>query len=250
MTTIQAILFDMGGTLVYPARKDALHRQQYLDYLVDLLDVEQEPAVFYDLLRRRSRAYKRWAVQHGRELPEEQIWTQWYLPDWPAEKIGRLAPQLNHWWRAARGVNQVPWDMQSTLLELARRGYRLGLVSNTTSRSEGPAILESHGLLPYFGTLVLSTVCGIRKPDPAIFALALSELGVSPDRAAYIGDRPERDVLGARRAGIARIVVIRLTEPLELPPPSPELTPDDLVHSLSQLLDLFPPREIGEPGYA
>lgn len=250
MASIQAILFDMGGTLVYPARKKALSHRLYLDYLVDLLGVEQDPASFCDLLRQRNRAYKRWAVSHARELSEEQIWTRWLLPDWPAEKISRLAPQLNYWWRAARGVNQVPRDMQSTLIELARRGYRLGLVSNTTSRSEGFAVLESQGLLPYFDTLILSTVCGIRKPDPAIFALALSELGLSPDQVAYVGDRPERDVLGARRAGIARTVVIRLTEPLELPPASSELTPDDLVHSLSQLLDLFPARANGEPAHA
>jgi putative hydrolase of the HAD superfamily len=181
-------------------------------------------------------------------LSEEDIWSHWMLPDWPEQRIRELAFQLNFWWRAARGMILVPRDMQFTLFELARRGYQLGLVSNTTSRSEGIGVLESHGLLPHFGTVILSTVCGIRKPDPAIFHLALAELGISPHEAAYIGDNPNRDVLGARQAGIAKTVIIRLTEPFELKPASAELIPDHLIHSLSELLEIFPALDCVENG--
>jgi putative hydrolase of the HAD superfamily len=240
MVATKAILFDMGGTLVYPARNDPHKRQNYFNYLMTLLNVDQPQHEFYTLLRKRSKAYKKWSEETSRELSEEEIWARWMLPDWPDTHIRRFAVQLNFWWRAARRLNLIPTDMQSTLIELARRGYQLGLVSNTTSRSEGVGVLESHGLIPYFGTIILSTVCGIRKPDPAIFYLALTELGVSPGEAAYIGDRPDRDVLGARQAGIAKTVIIRLTEPFGLAPASAELPPDHLIHSLSDLLEIFP----------
>jgi len=127
MGVIKAILFDMGGTLVYSARKDPQKRQNYINYLMILLDVDQSPHEFYTLLCQRLKAYKKWSEKNARELSEEDIWTQWMLPDWPEQSIRRLTLQLNHWWRAARGVHQIPWDMQSTLFELARRGYQLGL---------------------------------------------------------------------------------------------------------------------------
>jgi len=240
MPQIKAILFDMGGTLVYPANRDAQIREKYIEYLTILLDLDQSWNAFYATLSKRSEAYKQWSKKTSRELSEEDIWVRWMLPDWPENRVRPLAVQLNFWWRAARGINLVPSDMQSTLLELARRGYQLGLISNTTSRSEGVRMLESHGLLPFFGTIILSTVCGIRKPDPAIFQLSLAELGLSPDEAAYIGNRPDRDVLGARQAGLAKTVIIRLTEPFEREPDSAELTPDHLIHSLSELLEIFP----------
>ena len=53
-----------------------------------------------------------------------------------------------------------------------------------------------------FAAIVPSAAAGVEKPDPRIFDVALSRLGVSPTRALHIGD-DEVDRLGASRAGIA-----------------------------------------------
>ncbi len=243
MAKTKAILFDMGGTLLYPSETDELMRKEYLNRIKILLDANHSEDELYAMLSRRYNAYKEWAEKTSREIPEEDIWTQWMLPDWPEERVRRLAVQLNYWFRAARRLFLVPPDMQLTLNELVRRGYRLGLVSNTTSRTEGIHVLESHGLLPHFETIILSTLCGIRKPDPAIFHLALAELGILPEEAAYIGDRPDRDVAGARQAGIPKTVIIRLVEPFQLGSMPVEMRPDHLILALSELLVIFPPLE-------
>ncbi|MDP9189774.1 MAG: TIGR01458 family HAD-type hydrolase [Actinomycetota bacterium] len=47
----------------------------------------------------------------------------------------------------------------------------------------------------------------VGKPAPAFFELALSELGVSPERAAMVGDDVEADVGGAMDAGLAGVLV-------------------------------------------
>jgi putative hydrolase of the HAD superfamily len=46
-----------------------------------------------------------------------------------------------------------------------------------------------------------------RKPHPAPFQRALATLHVRPERAIFIGDRPDKDVEGARRAGMPCIRV-------------------------------------------
>ncbi len=50
-----------------------------------------------------------------------------------------------------------------------------------------------------------ATVCG--KPSEAYFAAALEQIGVSPGRAAMVGDDLESDVLGAQAAGLTGVLV-------------------------------------------
>jgi putative hydrolase of the HAD superfamily len=48
---------------------------------------------------------------------------------------------------------------------------------------------------------VLSSQYGRRKPDPSIFFQAARLANLPTSACAYIGDKINRDVLGARRAG-------------------------------------------------
>ena len=92
-----------------------------------------------------------------------------------------------------------------TLEELRRRGYRLGVISNSDGRIE--ALLESVGLRPWFDFVIDSGEVGIEKPDPRIFRIALDRLGVEPAEALYVGDIYEIDVVGARAAGMHAVLI-------------------------------------------
>lgn len=46
---------------------------------------------------------------------------------------------------------------------------------------------------------------GLRKPDPAIFRRAADELSVIPEACLFVGDDPERDVLGAAAVGMRTV---------------------------------------------
>jgi putative hydrolase of the HAD superfamily len=83
---------------------------------------------------------------------------------------------------------------------LRARGLRLGVVANWDCAL--PEHLAAAGLLDLFHTVVTSARAGASKPDPAIFELALRELGVRPERALHVGDEPI-DEEGARAAGLA-----------------------------------------------
>lgn len=58
------------------------------------------------------------------------------------------------------------------------------------------------GQLPSAAAIVDSTVIGISKPDPRIFAPALAALGTDPARTLYVGDTVHADVRGSRAAGM------------------------------------------------
>lgn len=61
--------------------------------------------------------------------------------------------------------------------------------------------LERLELAESFQTILSSAEAGAEKPDPGIFRLAISRLGVPPSRALHIGDEPA-DWDGARAAGM------------------------------------------------
>ncbi|MBI4408214.1 MAG: HAD-IA family hydrolase [Gemmatimonadetes bacterium] len=88
---------------------------------------------------------------------------------------------------------------------LQAQGYVLGVVSNADGRVE--EFLRTAGLRDALDFVVDSARVGVEKPDPRIFALACERAGVAPAEALHVGDVYEIDVLGARAAGLAALLV-------------------------------------------
>ena len=127
--------------------------------------------------------------------------------------------------------------VQSHLGERLRGAHRLALVSNGASDLQREK-LRGAGLEGYFDCVVVSGDIGIGKPDPAPFRRALTRLGVPPDAAAMVGDTLDRDVLGARRAGIRALWLNRSGAP---PPDGGDALarPDAWIGGLNQVAALL-----------
>src|SRR3954453_15152987 len=95
----------------------------------------------------------------------------------------------------------VLFDDAVQTLEALRPRFKLGLVTNGPSRTQRPKI-EQFRLIDYLDLLIVSEEVGVAKPDPAIFAIALEQLGVAPSEALFVGDSPEFDLRGAAAAGM------------------------------------------------
>lgn len=84
-------------------------------------------------------------------------------------------------------------------------GVALAVVSNSdgTLRDE----LDRWSLRGYFEVIVDSTAAGVAKPDPAIFRLAFDRLKQRAEDCWYVGDHLVNDVIGGMAAGIGEIVL-------------------------------------------
>jgi putative hydrolase of the HAD superfamily len=88
------------------------------------------------------------------------------------------------------------------IMELKQK-YKIGLLSNYTDMMR-EKIEKEWKITHLFDDIIISYEVGLIKPDPAIFELALSRLGVSASEAVLIDDRI-KNIDGARQFGLHAI---------------------------------------------
>lgn len=92
---------------------------------------------------------------------------------------------------------------------LTGHGYKIALICNsgTTPGNLQRIWLEEQGIARYMKVLTFSDEVEIAKPSLEIFFSTLRTLGVSAHLSVHIGDRPETDILGAKRVGMRAILI-------------------------------------------
>jgi putative hydrolase of the HAD superfamily len=99
---------------------------------------------------------------------------------------------------------------KDALRAAADKGYRLGLISNTgkTPGSTLRVLMDRMGILERFDFTTFSNEIMVRKPAEAAFRVTLEGLKTLPKAAVHVGDDPEKDVAGAKRAGMHAVQVM------------------------------------------
>lgn len=236
---IQAIFLDLGDTLRMLV-KDPDHMRRARKEIVRMLGANEDPDAFYERLDARYKEYRKWAFENMREAPEAELWTRWMVPDLPAETVAPLGIELSFQFRQSKGRRVVVEGGKEVIVELHRRGYVLGIISNLITSQEIPDWMEEDGFTPYFKAVVLSSVLGIRKPDPEIYWEGARRAGVEPARCAYVGDNLNRDVTGTRLAGFGMAIIMISPEKLAQETITDDNRPDGVIQNFRQLLDIFP----------
>jgi HAD superfamily hydrolase (TIGR01662 family) len=129
---------------------------------------------------------------------------------------------------AMYALTQQNWyleeDALPTLTALRETDYRLGMISNTSDDDNVQQLLDRWRLRPFFEDVVTSAGCGIRKPDPRIFHLALDHFQTPPQQVVMVGDTPEADILGANQVGMYSIWITRRVPNSDPSPAHPSAT--------------------------
>jgi putative hydrolase of the HAD superfamily len=108
-------------------------------------------------------------------------------------------------------------DVAPALRELAARGVKIGLISNS---HRCLASFERHfSLQGLITAAVSSSEHGYLKPHPSIFESALNRAGVSAHESVMVGDSYAHDVEGARHVGMRGILVQRTSRMSATVPP-------------------------------
>ena len=92
----------------------------------------------------------------------------------------------------------------------------------------------------YFSSVVLSSVCHLRKPGAEIYRIASRELGVDLADCVSVADNVKRDLTGAVEAGVGCNIIFRSPEkkhPVDVDGP---VRPDAVISDFREILDLLP----------
>ncbi len=190
------LLFDAGGTLVFPdiewlselmktydikvSKESILRRVYEIDYLIDKSIKDRVTLLDGNLLESLFKAFTN-SEEKVRALVEKTN---------ERDKVKNLWSYTFDW-------------TKKTLEELKNQGYSMSVISNSDGRAA--QVLEEVGLLKFMDKVYDSQIVGIEKPNADIFRLALKELSLSPKDAIFIGDMFYTDMLGANRAGIPAV---------------------------------------------
>ncbi len=206
---IKAITFDLWRTLFIETAHESSVRYGNAAMLAILAERGygvKESELLAALDACRALAFKAQKEDGLDFIPEDQVpWIIAHL-GLPAD-AGLTAALLDPYTNSLLAVPPRLVDGEAMVLEELSRDYQLALICNT-GRTPGRTVREvmrRFDLLAYFATTIFSNELKIAKPNPRIFAAALSDLGVAPAEAVHIGDDPLTDVGGAKGAGMKAV---------------------------------------------
>ena len=186
--TIQAVLFDLDGTLAdtAPDLGCALNRMRL---------ARGRQALPLAATRAYTSLGARGLLNIGLDVTPEH-------PDYDAlreEFLGLYAENL------CRATRLFP-GMAELLAELERRAVPWGVVTNKAERFTFP-LLELLGMRGRTACIIGGDTTGRIKPDPAPLLAASERIGIAPGRCVYVGD-DRRDMQAGRAAGM-KVVAAR-----------------------------------------
>ena len=221
--TIRAIIYDIGGTLLYPK----LPIEELCAYAEEVSGLHIPHEAFGKALPYLRHFFGERDQPIGTlwGSPERvrDAWAEYYVHgmqavgvDAPHDRLLAAGYVMTDWYTHADRWAMFD-DVPEVLAEARRRGLIQGVISDWST--DLVDILNGLEISPLMDFVVASGTIGFAKPSPEIFQQALVRAGVAADEALYIGDTYVLDVLGARAVGMHVALIDRegVSPPLDCP---------------------------------
>ena len=234
---LRAVLFDLGGTLMYErASWGAItaHADEALTNYLRAEGLELNLSTFPREFRNRlSRYFK----QREKDLLETTY--SFVLRDVLKDKGYGNVPEstIRNALDQLFAVTQTNWLLEADALTMLQKlemdGYRMGIISNAGDDQDVQQLARRFGIARYFDFILTSAACSYRKPHRRIFELALSNWYFLPSEAVMVGDNLDADVRGAKSVGLFTVWISRRAG--ERTEEQRSIQPDASIASLSEL---------------
>tara|TARA_B100000953_G_scaffold299738_1_gene300708 strand:- start:276 stop:905 length:630 start_codon:yes stop_codon:yes gene_type:complete len=192
---VKAVLFDVAGVLTESYGHIILETAVEIDANIELLAEALIPVFLGE----------EDTDEMGHRLERGEVSLEDFLRSLgPVENDARslLHPDSPHFFGHSFSPNR---EMMEFANELSEAGFATGIVSNSVEEWM-PAWEAAIPDRKIFDTVILSSEVGFRKPNKAMYALALEKLSIFPQEAVFLDDF-EPMVEGAKRAGLHAVHV-------------------------------------------
>jgi putative hydrolase of the HAD superfamily len=195
---IRGVLFDIDDTLYDSSQLAEMARRNSVKAMIDAGLSAGDEAEIYRLLLDVIR-------EHGPNDPHhyDRLLETLGAP-WDPKIIAAGVVAYEH---TKMGYLKPYPGVIPTLL-LLRQKRRLGIVSNGLSIKQWEKLIGL-GIHHFFEVVVTSEAVNSEKPERAIFAHTLAQMGLAPEECVMVGDRPETDILGGNLSGLRTVQILR-----------------------------------------
>ena len=203
MSTIKGVIFDYGGTI----DTNGIHWGEVIAKQYKLAGIEIERELYRNAYVHGERTLAKFLIIKPEDtfhtLLRKKIAIQFeYLRE--QTQSGDFTPEVAE--QIADGCyNKVKSTLATSRAVLERLSAKYPMVLVTNFYGNMPVVLEEFGLACYFKEIIESSVVGIRKPDPALFALGVEALQLPAEEIVVIGDSYRKDIYPSSTLGCRTI---------------------------------------------
>lgn len=201
MARIRAVVFDVGGTLVYPADPVGDTYARFARTHGVRFSAEAATLAFHDALKSCSPRAKGSIPTNG----DDRVWWKQVVKRSLPETAFAETSAFDAFFEEVYLYFAKPeaWGVYPEVPEVleALRDHGVDLVALSNWDARLHAVLDGHGLGEWLSQRFISAELGWEKPDPAIYRHVADCLRLSPDALLSVGDDSRNDVEGPRRAG-------------------------------------------------
>ncbi len=192
---MKAVLFDLDNTLVDFLKMKNIACAQAASAMISAgLDLEEKKVcesllkTYFEVGIESNNAFQTYIEKNKEHFPPES-----------KEKI--LAAAINAYLKT-KDVFLDPYpNVMPTLIKLIKKGIKIGIVTDAP-KLKAFQRLNAMGLEHFFDVIICKDDTGVLKPHKLPFEKAVKALGIQPSEILFVGDNPERDIAGARKAGM------------------------------------------------
>lgn len=217
MAKIEGILFDLDNTLIDFMKMKRMACSEAAAAMIggglkmDFQTLEKELFDFY--------------LNYG--IEGDYPFTD-FLKKHNAYSNAMLASAINAYHRVKAAFLELYPGLIPIFIQLIKRGIKLGIVTDAPSLKAHQRIdaMKLHG---FFDVVITEA----KKPHEKAFLEATKKLKLKPDEVMMVGDWPEKDIEGAKKAGLVTCFAKYGHTVGSL-----KTEPDHTIHRIEEILDL------------
>ena len=209
MARFRAIVFDVGGTLIYPARPVGETYAHFARGHGVKLNAEATMSAFRQALKTLAPRPKGSIPTDG----DDRAWWKEVVRGSIADRAFLESKQFETFFEDVYLYFAKPeaWELFPEVMEVfeALRDHPVDLVALSNWDARLHRVLDGLGIGEILSQRFISTELGWEKPDPAIYHHVAELLHLPPEALLSVGDDPANDVEGARKAGWEAVLIER-----------------------------------------
>jgi len=223
MPDIKAVLFDVDNTLVDFMRMKQISVEIAIDYMMSAGLPGTKEEIYSEIFN----FYRQTHIESQKAL-EVVIEKRLGSVDRRILAMGIIGYQRG------RDMATYPYPkVEFTIKEILRMGLKVGVVSDAPAEQCYNRLARLN-LIPWLDVVVTYDDTGEYKPSEKPFLLALERLALSPREVLYVGDWPQKDIVGAKKVGLITVFA-RWGEHKD----APDTGADYDLNSIDKILDVI-----------